>query len=299
MDTKRLAYFCAIVEQGRISRAAKALHMSQPPLSQRLKELEEELGTTLILRENGQWHVTDAGKILYERARTILADLDDVKRQVRDTADRIGGVVNIGVSTTCETRLLGMLPAIHREYPDIRFRLAVMDSPSLERNIQEKKLDLAILLLPLEDEGYDLRRLPSGGFSVVYHLSVAPRDSGSVRLDMLEDIPLLLSRRSTGGGSYAAMMRHWQERDTQPRIILDSSNIDTLLRLIDMGMPAAAIVPTSEITAARRASLPVRDLDHEEMRIHPVLISKQGRFLSRGARLVADTIVNNAIRECF
>ncbi len=78
MDVKRLRYFCTIVEQGQISRAARVLHISQPPLSQRLKELEDELGTPLIIREDGQWQITEAGKILYEKANSILSDLDNL-----------------------------------------------------------------------------------------------------------------------------------------------------------------------------------------------------------------------------
>lgn len=72
MDLKRLEYFCAIVEKGQISKAAEALHISQPPLSMRLKELEEELDVQLIYREGKAWQVTPEGEALYQRAQFIL-----------------------------------------------------------------------------------------------------------------------------------------------------------------------------------------------------------------------------------
>ena len=67
MDLKRLEYFCTIVEKGQISKAAEALHISQPPLSMRLKELEEELDVQLIYREGKAWQVTPEGEALYQR----------------------------------------------------------------------------------------------------------------------------------------------------------------------------------------------------------------------------------------
>ena len=73
MDLKRLEYFCAIVEKGQISKAAEALHISQPPLSMRLKELEEELDVQLIYREGKAWQVTPEGEALYQRAQFILS----------------------------------------------------------------------------------------------------------------------------------------------------------------------------------------------------------------------------------
>ncbi len=291
MDVKRLRYFCTIVEQGQISRAARVLHISQPPLSQRLKELEDELGTPLIIREDGQWQITEAGKILYEKANSILSDLDNLKRQVIDSAAQIGGQVSIGVSTTCETKLLAMLPHLHQRYPSVRFRISVMDSSFLEKDIRNNELDIAILLLPLEHDEYDVRHLPPGGFSVVYSPQLQLLDREDIRLDDLLDVPLLLSRRWNGGGSYEVMMRHWQKQGRNPQVILDSHNIQTLLRLIEMGMPAATIVPTSELTDTMHSRLHVRLLVHDELRLYPVLITKKGRFMSEATKTVADAII--------
>lgn len=80
MDLKRLEYFCAIVEKGQISKAAEALHISQPPLSMRLKELEEELDVQLIYREGKAWQVTPEGEALYQRAQFILSYVAGLER---------------------------------------------------------------------------------------------------------------------------------------------------------------------------------------------------------------------------
>ena len=83
MDLKRLEYFCAIVEKGQISKAAEALHISQPPLSMRLKELEEELDVQLIYREGKAWQVTPEGEALYQRAQFILSYVAGLEKDIR------------------------------------------------------------------------------------------------------------------------------------------------------------------------------------------------------------------------
>ena len=94
MDLKRLEYFCAIVEKGQISKAAEALHISQPPLSMRLKELEEELDVQLIYREGKAWQVTPEGEALYQRAQFILSYVAGLEKDIVFT----GGVAkNAGV----------------------------------------------------------------------------------------------------------------------------------------------------------------------------------------------------------
>ena len=82
LDFRRLLYFCTIVEQGQISRAAKYLHITQPSLSLSLKELEDELGITLIYREKGKWQITEQGQSFYIEAQRILTQLDDLQQNI-------------------------------------------------------------------------------------------------------------------------------------------------------------------------------------------------------------------------
>ena len=101
MDLKRLEYFCAIVEKGQISKAAEALHISQPPLSMRLKELEEELDVQLIYREGKAWQVTPEGEALYQRAQFILSYVAGLEKDIRESRNKVSGLVRIGVCPPC------------------------------------------------------------------------------------------------------------------------------------------------------------------------------------------------------
>ncbi|VDG99960.1 Ben and cat operon transcriptional regulator [Helicobacter pametensis] len=75
MDIKRLKYFCTVVECGSFTKAAEMLHISQPPLSKRVQELEQEIGTPLLFRDGGRIRPTPTGFSLYERALEILVGI--------------------------------------------------------------------------------------------------------------------------------------------------------------------------------------------------------------------------------
>ena len=96
MEMKQLEYFCAIVEAGTISGAAKALHMTQPPLSYQMKMLEEELEVQLFLRGTKKITLTEAGAALYERAGSLLKMADITKREV--FKDVTAATIHIGMT---------------------------------------------------------------------------------------------------------------------------------------------------------------------------------------------------------
>jgi DNA-binding transcriptional LysR family regulator len=96
MDIRQLKYFMAIVEEGQISRAAKRLHMAQPPLSLQLKMLEENLGVQLIERTTKSLRLTEAGHALYQRAEQILGLVDTTTKEIREFDQGLRGTLGIG-----------------------------------------------------------------------------------------------------------------------------------------------------------------------------------------------------------
>ncbi|BDU73882.1 LysR family transcriptional regulator [Mesoterricola silvestris] len=292
MDTKRLTYFCTIVEQGQISRAARLLNMSQPPLSQRLKELEDELGVQLIIREGHAWQVTESGQLLYERARQVLDQLGDLPSEVKNVADGLSGTIRIGTSSVCASTFLKVLPSLHRRYPRLKFSLLISDSSDLANHVDSRELDFAILLLPVPEEGYTVRLLPTGNLVVVLPPSLEPEGMPErVGVEHLAGIPLLCMRRWTGGGTYEYLLKAFQEKKIRPNILLDCPDVRTLLGCLLRGLEAAAIIPASEIPSTLGGRFSIHPLDLPGMSLHPALIHRTDRYLSQAARDVIETIV--------
>ena len=114
MDLKQLRYFVAIAEEGTISAAAKKLHISQPPLSHQLMQLETELGVQLITRGARRSSLTDAGRILYKRARQLISLADAAEREIVDFGNGLQGTLHLGTVSSSGAALLGRRLAAFR-----------------------------------------------------------------------------------------------------------------------------------------------------------------------------------------
>ena len=106
MDIRQLTYFMVIAEEGQITAAARRLHMAQPPLSQQMKALEEELGVQLLQREPRSVTLTDAGEILYRRARQIVTLTDSTRREIADFKNGLRGTLSIGTVSSSGSVIL-------------------------------------------------------------------------------------------------------------------------------------------------------------------------------------------------
>ena len=113
-----------IAEEGQITAAARRLHMAQPPLSQQMKALEEELGVQLLQREPRSVTLTDAGEILYRRARQIVTLTDSTRREIADFKNGLRGTLSIGtVSSSGSVILQPALRQFHDDHRGIRFEI--------------------------------------------------------------------------------------------------------------------------------------------------------------------------------
>lgn len=170
-----MEYFCAIVEEGQISKAAKRLNLSQPPLSMRLKEIEQEIGRPLILRSPGVWKVTTEGRLLYNKCRQILTHIQGLAESVRNANESCRGSVRIGIGSHCVSFFQKIVPELAARYPDISCRTVIADSPTVERYLQEREVELAILRLNMVNNNCSLFNLPQQRLVAVFSHHVPPR----------------------------------------------------------------------------------------------------------------------------
>ena len=124
MTLKQLEYFRAIAENGSITKAAGTLSISQPPLSLQLKALEEELGCQLFVRDKKNMIITPKGVLLRERAREILAMVNEAIREVQSTAEEERSVIHIGSISSISNRVLPeKVLQMKARFPNVEFAL--------------------------------------------------------------------------------------------------------------------------------------------------------------------------------
>lgn len=175
MDMKHLHYFCVIVEEGQITKAARTLNMAQPPLSQQLKNMEDELGVKLIYREGKKWEVTEAGYTLYTRAKRLLAEMEDTCREIGEFENKVTGTLAIGTSSACMSLITEQLSRFHQDFPEVYVKIGHGDTHHLEELLHQNKVDLALLLLPVDDKSYHTIELEGVSFVAVLPCEWADR----------------------------------------------------------------------------------------------------------------------------
>lgn len=151
MDLRTLTYFTIIAEELNITKAAKILNISQPPLSNQMKALEEELGTKLFIRGKRQLTLTDEGKYLYLKSKDILGLVDKTTSEIRDMNNALTGNIAIGL-------VEGMAPDIAaqwistymKQYPNIHFRVVDGNSDDLIEKMRSGLISLAVITAPVD-----------------------------------------------------------------------------------------------------------------------------------------------------
>ena len=145
MDLRALHYFVVVAEERNITRAAERLKMSQPPLSNQIKGLEEELGVQLFIRGKRQLTITDAGLLLYRRARQIL-ELSEQTRQEVQSTEGLSGDLNISLVEGRGPYLLSRwIAGFRQEFPRVAVHLWNGSGDEVIERVQRGLADLQAL----------------------------------------------------------------------------------------------------------------------------------------------------------
>lgn len=281
MDLKRLRYFSTIVEQGSISKAAQLLCIAQPPLSKRLQELEEEIGTALIVRKGKRLEPTEAGQFLYQRACEILRTVEETRSKTIEIASREKRMLRIGVSYLF---LRYYQPLIHELYirnPRAEIAVSVSDSSHLESLLQRGKIDVALMQRPHTPEGFDLIDLPPIGLKALISCKLfSSPPPQTVRLEEIGHFPLILLKRVEGTGSFESILDHLRKAGVHPDVKMHVSDPSIAIGMLESGIEAVVFVPASEVIASVSGAF--IDLDVQP---NPLVFSPAAARLSTSAEL--------------
>ncbi|WP_313897590.1 LysR family transcriptional regulator [Bacillus litorisediminis] len=248
MDIRQLFYFCTIVQEGQITRAAKKLHMAQPPLSQQLKQLEQELGVTLLERNGRSLELTEAGKLLYQRARHLLTQLEETKQEVKETGEGLRGVLAIGSVKTCFSHLPDKIRQFRELYPNVSFQLREGDTFYVSELLRNREVELAIVRLPLNTQEFSMIPLPNEPYVAVVPKQWENQLSSAKAISMkeLKKFPLLLLHRINGVGQFEMVINECKRHGFYPTIACDCPDAAMLLALVDAGV-GVTLVPKSTL----------------------------------------------------
>src|SRR6201996_5473653 len=161
MELRRIQYFVAVAEEAHFGRAAERLQMAQPPLSQQIKALEAEMGVVLFHRTTRKVELTPAGERFLDRARRILADVDDAVTEAGQVAQGMLGRIAIGFTGSATYDLLPALVRVLRaDLPGIELDIhGEMLTPDQVAALADGSLDLGLLRPPVRTAEVEVRVL--------------------------------------------------------------------------------------------------------------------------------------------
>lgn len=246
LSLRALNSFVVVAEELHFGAAAERLHMTQPPLSQQIRQLEEALGAELFVRTTRSVQLTVAGKVLLDRARQLLADCESAAQEVRRAARGEVGRLVLGFPNSAAYRLLPKAIALYKSrYPQVELDLREMLSSDIVGALRSRQLDVALVRASSAMLGSDLESAIAAREDML--LAMPSRHPlaqlESVPIERLDGLPLV--------GFTAVGSRYFRETlDTifavarvRP-VITQESVLPTILAFVEAGL-GVALVPAS------------------------------------------------------
>lgn len=162
MELRVLNYFLTVARERSITKAARALHVTQPTLSRQLQALEEELGQKLMIRNNHTFALTPEGLLLRKRAEEVLDIVRKTEEEFSTIGESIAGEVYIGGGETAAMRLpVAVMREVRKDYPGIHFHIYSGNADDVTERLDKGMLDFGILIQPVDISKYDSLQLPA------------------------------------------------------------------------------------------------------------------------------------------
>lgn len=238
---RHLRYLLAVAEHESFTRAAETLHVSQPTLSQQIKQLETALGTKLLDRSGRTVRPTDAGEVLLQHARRALRELDAGERAIHDVADLSRGSLRLALTPTFHPYLVGPLVGrFNALYPAIDLVVKEMAQERIEDDIAEDRLDIGIAFTPSQLAGIDVQELHAESLEVVVgtrHPAAASED----RLDPQQLARLDLVLLTEDFATRQHIENYFRAHEISPRIAVQTNSVSTVLELVRAGQLATVL----------------------------------------------------------
>lgn len=252
IELRHLRYFMAVADAGSMSEGARRLNVAQSPLSQQIRQLESRLGVTLFERARGRAaQLTDAGHLLYVRAREILATLEGAAQEVRGVADGASGRLRFGAVSTIAPHLTRPLASFAARHPDVNVMFREAGAERLASDIQGGEIDMGFVRLPIPPAEIDVRVLWEEEFLLALPLDHPMADADELPLSAIAGEPFVAFDRRKAWYLFQVIEAACERDGFRPRVVCDGASFLTVARLVGAGY-GVSVLPRSAVEPIRR-----------------------------------------------
>ena len=261
IDLRRLRYFLAVSEELSFGRAAERLHISQPPLSRQIRQLEDELGVDLFQRSKAGVTLTEAGAAFLPEVRRTLGQAEKAVAVARAARGSNGGQFVLGYTTVFDRSAFpDVFDRFRRRFPSWRLVVKGKHSISLIRDIKNGAMDVAFIGLHTEPQGLKVVTIREEPFVVALPASHQLAKKRRLGFDDLRCVPLFWFERRLNPGFYDYCQAFFEQINFKPNAIPEPADHHIMLGLIAEGQ-GVALIPASLQNVKRKGVVfrPLKD----------------------------------------
>ncbi|MFL9926855.1 LysR family transcriptional regulator [Herbaspirillum lusitanum] len=281
MDIRALRYFAETVRLNSFSRAADALHVTQSTVSKMVRQLEDEVEAPLLIRDGRNLLLTDTGRVVYEQAQQILAGMQRLNAEVRDTKAMRRGHLDIGIPPMINLLCTPVLKAYREQHPEIVLTLKEDTGPQIEQRVASGELEIGMTVLPVDPE-LELTVMPVARFPIwaVAQAGRFQKNRATLKCQALEGMPLVMLNNEFGlTRSLRGMFR---DIGIAPQVAAQSGQWDWLVAMALAGM-GVALLPEPFVHRIATDQLQSVRLVEPEVQWQVAYVTR-GDYLSHAAR---------------
>jgi DNA-binding transcriptional LysR family regulator len=247
MELRHLRYFLAIAAERHFTRAAKKLGIAQPPLSQQIRQLEQEVGTRLFTRTARGVTLTAAGEAFMPHAEAALREVERARTSARRVSHGDLGTLRIGFTSAASLNPIvsAAISAFRSAYPDVELRLVVQATTPLLAQLSQDSIDVAFVRpTPTERESLRAVPLPDERLWIALPAGHAMAARKRLRLEDLRNEPFILYPRANGSLLYDSIIAACQNAGFSPRVVQEAPQMASMVSLVAAGV-GVTLVPES------------------------------------------------------
>jgi len=236
MQLRHLRYFVAVAEELNFTRAAERLNTAQPSFSQQIRDLEEEIGTPLLIRNKRQVTLTDAGKVFLDESRLVLAQAQRAVVMARRAAQIGEQKFTIGFLPAAEVKIFPkMLTAMRARFPN--FNLIFRSLTTLEQieALANKEIDIGFLRPPIADPSLALETILTERLMVVIAADHPMGVHHEIDIREMVQFPFLRISPETAGGLHQVVVDYLRAAQVEPTASQDVDNVLTMMAVVGLG----------------------------------------------------------------
>jgi DNA-binding transcriptional LysR family regulator len=240
MELRQLRYFVALAEELNFSRAARRLHISQPPLTRQIHQLEEELGVDLLYRTTRKVELTDAGQSFANEARQIIARIAHAAGLASQANRGIVGHLVVGYTPSRLHILARAVKSFTEKYPSVRLELHDISGHYTEL-IRDGRVDVGFVPIPVDSTGLVVETILREPFVVAMPKTNPLAKKNRVSMSELAGEPNLLFPRRMDPAGYDLIVGLCQRRNLTMNVVMEVENIHTRIALVGAGFGVCVV----------------------------------------------------------